>query len=573
MRRWLPLVLAFVVTVPALPTGFLFDDWVQRGVVRGQVGHTTKWALFNFGAGDASALRPFIERGPFPWFTLPELKLRFLRPLSSALIVFDTEAFGDTAWPQHLHSSLWHVALVAFGLALYRRLFGAASSLAVLAGVLLALEDSHAMPTAWLANRNALVATTCVLAGLWAHWRWREEGWRPGLALSMLGFALGLSAGETGVAALAFVPALELVPRRRPVKEHLVGLAPAALVLGGYAVLYKALDSGALGSATYVDPLTEPGLFLSQAPQRFLANVGAQALALPDLWLGLPSARPLLFASGVVGLGLFALAWRRWAPAEPVARGRVAALGVGALLAILPTLATFPAARLLTGASFGLAGLVAVLLQGAWRDVGLRRALGVGWLGLAFVLQPLTQWVIMPVSFDVMSRVTSQAVLGLEVKPEERVVVLSSTEFVTAIYGLLVLAEHRRPLPRTWQVVSMAPLATVVTRTGERAFELEVEQGAMIDSTFEENFRSDAFPFHVGDRVPLEAMEVTVLALEKGKPSRVRVALELEPEAFAFVWWNGDAMERVSLPAVGASRRFPRAQTMFERLLQGRREP
>lgn len=571
MRRWSPLAVAFLVTLPAATTGFVLDDWVQRGVVRGEFDHTTKLALFNFGAGDAEALAPYIERGPYPWFTLPELKLRFLRPLSSALIVFDTEVFGATAWPQHLHSTLWYVALTAIVFVLYRRLV---PGVAVLAGVLFALDDAHVMPAGWLANRNALVAVTFVWTGLVAHLAWRERGWRPGAVLSAACYVLGLAAGETAVAALAYVVAFEVAGQpARPLFARARGLVPLAIVVAGYFVAYRLLHAGARGSATYIDPVGEPLAFLAVAPVRFFANVGTQAFGFPDVWISLPEAKGLVTVAGVVALPLATLAWRRWAPIDEAQRRTLGWLLLGSAGAMAPALATFPAVRLLTAASLGLCAVVATLLAGAWRDRGVRRVLGVAWLGAAFVLQPLSQWVVLPLAFDAIGGRARQAVRDLALSGGERVVVLSSTEFVPAVYAVPLLAELQQALPRTWQVWSMAPLAVDVRRTGEQQLELEVVGGRMIDSMFEENFRGDGFPMSVGDRVQLEKAALTVLAVEGGKPTKVRADLELAPSDYTFVWWDGDTLARVTLPEPGQARRLPNAQTMFDRLLRGRREP
>lgn len=570
VRRWFPLVVAAVVTLPAVPAGFLLDDWVQRAVVRGVFTHTTREALFNFGAGDAEALRPFIRTGPFPWYTLPELKLRFLRPLSSALIVFDTEVFGDAGWPQHLHSTLWYVVLTAIALALYRRLTPA---VAVFAAVLFAIDDAHVMPTAWLANRNAIVAVTFAWAGLLAHLAWRERGWRPGVFVSAACFALGLMAGETGVAALAYVLAYELIGRApEQGRSRWRGLGPVLAVLACYAVAYKLLNAGARGSATYIDPVSEPLAFLSMAPLRYSALVGTQALGLPDVWIALPAAKPLAVIAGIVAAPLCWLAWRRWAPQNEPERRTLKWLLLGAAGALLPTLATFPATRLFTAASLGIAPVVATLLLAAWRDQGVRRLAGVAWLGAAFVLQPLTQWVILPLAFWSIGERTREAVAHVDVKPHERVVMLSSTEFIPAIYAVTLLAERGAPLPRMWQVWSMAPLAVEVRRTADRQLEVEVLGGRMNDSMFEQNFRGEGYPMAVGHQVELEAATLTVLAVDDGKPTKLRADLDLPVTDYTWVWWDGDTISRVALPEVGQVHRFPNAQTMFDRLIRGRRD-
>jgi hypothetical protein len=565
-RRRLPLLLTVLVSLPSVGTGFLLDDWLQRAVARGQLTFTSKLELFSFGSGRPEELALLIHRGPFPWFSVPDLKLRFFRPLSSALILFDTTVFGDAAVPQHLHSIAWAVAMTAVAVLLYRKLVPA---VAVLAGCAFALDDAHALPTMWLANRNALVAATFVFLGLWLHVRWREGGSRAAGVGALISVAVGLCAGETAVACLAYVAAYELIGRRDALMTRARALAPTVALLGLYAVVYKWTASGARGSATYIDPVSEPLVFLSHAPARFLANLGSQTFGLPDLWLTLPLTQRFLIGSGVLALPVWFAAWRRWAPQDAEERRTLAWLSVGAVLSMVPTLATFPAARLLTAASLGLAPLVATFLVNAWRDVGLRRAAGVFWLVGCFGLASALAWLSLPVAFHAVGTRTVAAVRALDLRPDERVVLVSSTEFAAAVYGVPITFEEGLPSPKTWHIWSMAQHAVALHRTSERQVELSIVDGAMLDSVFEQNFRNPTAAVPVGLQVPLEGQRLTVLEVNEGRPVRVRVDSELPPEAFSFVWWNGAVLERLQLPVVGERRVLPRVPTIFEALLTG----
>jgi hypothetical protein len=561
------LVIAFLVTLPALGMGFVLDDWAQRGVVRGTLHHTTRFDLFSFATSERG-VRELMGHG-FPWFTAKELRLRFIRPLSSALIVLDTEVFGDTAWPQHLHSSLWYVALVAVALALYRKVL---PEVAIMAAVLFALDDSHTTPAAWLANRNAMVSVLFVWFGLHAHLEWRTAGKAWAAPASALAYGLGLSAGESAVSAMAYVVAFELVhseghPRR--LRSTMMGLVPALVVLGSYGVVYKVTGAGARAGATYVDPIAEPINFLVGAGPRFLGNVGMQAFGLPDLWLILPSTREVLIAAGAAGLLLLALAWRRWAPSGDD-RTALRWLLLGAVGAMIPGLATFPATRLLTPASLGLAPVIAVLLRGAWRDRGAARALGLAWLVGAFVLQPLTAWLTMPLGLRSIASRSADAIRDLHLSGQERVVMVSTSEFAPAVFGTALIDELRMPAPASWSIWSMAPLAVSLRRIAEGELELGVEGGRMVDSVFEQNFRGETYPMRIGDQVELVGQRLTVLSVDAGHATSVRIELTRPVGDFTFVWWNGDTLERLELPRVGEQRVLPRTDTILERVLRAR---
>jgi hypothetical protein len=567
LTRWAPVLAGFLLTLPSVPAGFMLDDWSQRAGARGQLPNLTPGDLFSFGDGNPIHLAAWIERGPFPWFTLPELKLRFFRPLSSWLIALDTHLFADAAWAAHLHSSAWYVALVALVFALYRTIV---PSLAWSAAMLFAVDDAHVIPTMWLANRNAVLSVFFVWCGLWAHLRWRERGLRFGWLLSVASVAVGLCAGETAVAALGFVVAYETLGRTDSISTRLRALAPTGLLVTGYVFLYKCMGCGAFGTGTYVDPSTQPLLFLAVAPVRALAVVGSQTFGLPDLWLAIPESRIWLVVLGVASIPLWLVAWRRWAPHALAERRTLTWLVAGALLSLLPTLATFPAVRLLTAASFGLAPLVAALLKTAWNDQGVRRVLGTLWLVGCFVLQPVAAWAFTPGVFARASAAATKAITDLLLTTDDRVVIVSSSDFIPVIYGIPILLEHHHPVPKTFQAWSMAPLAVEVKRLNEHTLEVATIDGAFGDSVFEENFRGPTFPLRVGQVVALDEQELTVLETKDGKAVRIRVELALNASRYVFLRWNGAQLERVTLPRPGESIRFERAPTLIERELTAR---
>ena len=179
--------LAALITLPFCFSGIFVDDYFQvLAIERLAVMPISPWELFSFAWGDPARMRPIIEHGPYSWWTLPELKFAFFRPLSCALHNFDAWVFGRAFVFHHLHSIAWYVGLVATVVALLKRALGPASVVAALAGVLFAIDDSHAITAGWIANRNALVGTTFALLGVLAHLQWRERGAKWGLPLSLL---------------------------------------------------------------------------------------------------------------------------------------------------------------------------------------------------------------------------------------------------------------------------------------------------------------------------------------------------------------------------------------------------
>src|SRR5258708_37742746 len=76
------------------------------------------------------AERPvLIDSGMLPWWAHPELRIRFLRPLPSALRWTEQRLFGRSPAPPHLHSFLWWVAAVLAAHRLFGRLPSARAAL------------------------------------------------------------------------------------------------------------------------------------------------------------------------------------------------------------------------------------------------------------------------------------------------------------------------------------------------------------------------------------------------------------------------------------------------------------
>ena len=99
-----------------------------------------------------------------------------------------------------------------------------------------------------------------------AHLRWREERWRPGLPLSLLGFAVGLAAGEVALSVLAYLFAYELFAAPGTPKARVRALCPTALILIAYLLHYRLAGYGAAASGLYLDPFRSPLEYLAAAP-------------------------------------------------------------------------------------------------------------------------------------------------------------------------------------------------------------------------------------------------------------------------------------------------------------------
>ncbi len=560
-------VLGVVLALPFCATGFFMDDYLHLALLDGLPGFATgdRWHLFSFADGVVEHNRPLIENGPYPWWTLPTLKFVFVRPLTALVANVEHALGGRNAVLMHLHSIAWYAALILIVGSLLRRSFGATSAVASLGLVLFAIDDAHTVAVGWVANRNALIATVFGLLAVLAHLRWRVDGARWALPASVLSAALGLAAGEPAVGALAYLGAWELV-----VGKRLRALVPMALLGVAYLAFYKWSGSGAGGSEIYNDPIREPVAFLLRAPAKALALTGAQFIgATADLWLIKAAFRPLLVLAGVFTLVVLGLLFRSlWSGLEETERRGLKWLGLGSALSVVPVLATFPLNRLLLMPSVGGSAILAVLLLHGWRSAARPVRLGVRALFVPAVLVCPVSWVTNAVVYRLGADLQYREAMETGLTDEAlsgHVFTFLAPDPAAVLYPAMFRAVHGKAMPKSWVTLSFAPFAHRLTRVSAREIDLEVIDGRMLESVFEQLMRSAEHPLTVGYRVKLSGAQVEVTGLDAGLPSRLRVTFDEAPESggITFVRWDGERATPLVLPAVGESIVLPKPSTLL----------
>lgn len=558
--------LSLFLLLPSFGIGFHLDDYLFLSAMDGNLhGRTEEDSLYALLHGEPGDTEELARGGYLPWWVQEDVKFVFFRPLSDVLLRVDHSLFGHRPFGWHLHSLLWWVAtLFAVAALLRRSLPGMFGTMALL---LFALDESHALPAAWISNRNALVALAPAFLGVWAHVRWRETGWWPGRLLSPAAFAVGLLGGEVALGAFGYVAVYEAV-HPRPWQERMSGVGPFTVLAVSYLLFHRLAGYGTAGSGIYLDPTGDPAAFLAEAPARLLALasgaiVGFQA----DAWLFGPSWRLAQTVLGCLAVAIVALMFR--ACARRIDRQTLRALTWlvgGAAIALIPSLATFPSDRLLLASAPGFAALIGTTLVLGFRSLRRRgsKGLAAGALALAVVhllLAPsvilLTQALLAVQSRTVLALARSDTFSELRGK---QFVLPAAPDYVLGAYLPLVI-DHVAPRElEGWRVLSLASADHRITRMDSRTLEIEVLGGTMMQTLFERLYRSEPLP--EGAILDRGLMTVEVLDATEGSPTRVsfRFDRELEHESLVFLRWTGSSVERMEPPAITGTRhlqRFP----------------
>lgn len=551
-------VVGVLLAAPAVGRRRVLDDHVLELIARGgdrAVPQASGLDLFRFASGNPEESWRMMDVGSLlPWWTDPELKVSFFRPLSAWLHRLDFALWGQHSEAMYAHGLLWLLLLLVLVQRLYAR-FEAHGGAPVLAAWLYAVNDANGPVVSWLSNRNALVSATGVVAALWFHDRARRDGHGPSRWLAPVSLAVASFGGELGLSAWAYLLAHALVFESGPLLRRLSALWSHALVTLIWLAAYVSSGAGARGSGVYLHPLADPSAFLLQLPQRAGVLLGAAFGPVPAD-LSFVGSAALVPVAAALALGLVgALAWV--IHAAPSRDRTTLFWWLGTLLAVLPITASFPSDRLLLLVNLGAMALVARALRVAWpgtSQAGARRtmarALGAPLLLVHAVLSPL----LLPWRAQQMQQLgaaSERAFACLEdidhLQRRTLVVLGAPADFFVSY---LQAERGARGLPRPEHVYWVAnPGATLRVRAiDEHALTLE-RDGGFFTTPAEALYRSRRSPLAPGTRIPLSGLVARIGSVDAtGAPLQVelRFPQPLADERLVFLALRGDVYERVA---------------------------
>jgi len=137
-----------------------------------------------------------------PWWTSPDTKISFFRPLPSLSLMGDYLLWKNDPFGYRLTNLLMHSLSCVFVFLIGRRLFRR-DSVAVLAALLFCNHPWVLLVVFWVAERPSLLSLLFGLVGLYCHIRYRERDFRIWEALAWLCFLLSLLSRESGAICMA----------------------------------------------------------------------------------------------------------------------------------------------------------------------------------------------------------------------------------------------------------------------------------------------------------------------------------------------------------------------------------
>lgn len=539
--------------------------------------------------GERAAL---LASGRLPWWSDPEIRISFLRPLASLSTYADYAWLGAGRVPArgHWQSLLWwSMCLIAVAGMLERVL---PRPVALLACLLFAVDDAHALPVAWNASRAELIGFAFTITALWMHIAWTQRPSRRLRVLAVLAMALGVLAGEHALALFAYVVAYSLIAAPGSMRQRVLGLAPFALPVVVYFAIHAALGYGASGSSFYSDPFSDTARFAGALPLRVAQLLGDTLFGytaewwfgLPPWWTSLAKTSPahwllrddphvLQLAVGVVAilvlLGGLRHAWR--AKSDPVA-AQMRWLLAAALASLLPLCGTFAMTRLTVAPALGIDAWLAWIVVLAWQRMQAGGAFAPRAAGAALAATILLfHGAVIAQRTHEASDVyaawsrneeawVDRARLGGRDLTTRHVIVISANDIATQFSLPFIRHRHGKPMPASSQLLVPPAFKPIeLARTAPNVLELRSTDEAGHPGFRNSAYRLESTDFHVGDRFTTPTFTVEVLAVNAGNPTSLRFTFgkDLEDSSYLFLYPQEEGLMRLELPPVGTRTQLP----------------
>jgi hypothetical protein len=592
-HRHLPAMLALgavIVMLPALKTGLMADDLMQRAIElrpsqlpprMHETGNpadsgsfsTVLFDLFGLNRNQQS-LAAMKNYGTLPWWVPDDFRLSLCRPVAAFTHWIDYRIFPDSPALMHAHNIAWFAAVVFLAAVVYRKLMGPGAA-AGLAALLFLLDGFTYFPVMFVANRGFIMALFFGLLCLYEHHQWRSIKSTFALTLSALFLALSVFAEEGGAQTFAFILAYALVLEQGSWRQKLLTVLPSFLVLVLWRIGYVLAGYGLFHlGGFYIDPLNQPFQFARELLPRLMLVLGGQLTSVPPeiLFIVKPSLRPAVIALyGVFVVAALVIFWP-W-----VRRDKMAAFWLAVMVfAAVPEASLVPVSKNFGFIAIGAYGLIASFMAALLaRRLPEQRPYRI----LAWTACVLLLLVHVPAAIAgrIATAKTASQIIAQVNQPlpdwpgieNQNVIVLNCPVPVVSGYLPGYRAYYHQQLPRTIRMLAPGCTSLNVRRTDDKTLVIRSEGPNLFSC-------DDAGPIHAayffnacnfllcppackkGGRQQLGNLTVEVKESDAaGLPSCVAFQFDtpLDSPDFKWIWfdWRTFSAQPFQMPAIGQS--------------------
>lgn len=575
---------------PVLAGARISDDWDHYAMVEGiYPTQRTAFDLYDFINAAPSDRASLLRSGRLPWWSDPDIRISFFRPLASISIYADYAWLGAGAAPSraHLHSLLWWAASLLAVAGVLRSVFEA--DVALVALLLFTVDEGHALPVAWSASRAEIIATTLMMCGFWSFIAWSKSGQVRAGALSFFLTVLALLAGEHALSLFPYVAGFALFGAGGTVSARCFRLSIASLPVVGFLVIHVIGHYGVAGSSFYSDPFGDLPGFLSAFPQRAAWLLGdamwgysadwsftppawvwwLQARGAPSYWL---THESLLLVQTVLGGLAAGVVVSMWIWAERAKTDHDAAqvrwLLIGAVAALVPLSSAFAMTRLTVAPGLGILSSLAVLATRACKELRSRRRLRNVALVAAVALLHGAVAASRSYAASVLYATWSSgeeawvrdADFGVSSVATRRIFVISAHDTASQYALPFFLHLMGSNVPESSQILLPPALHPIeIRRSAANALDITAVDPNGHFGFLNSAYRRAEATFYDGQHLSNPHFRIEVVNAVKGIPRSLRFvfARSVEDAEYVFMYPTEQGLRPLALPGVGASRLLP----------------
>jgi len=584
LKKWLlsPLsiiTLAFALCIPALFTGYFGDDYMHHALLQEsspiqKPQDLSLFGLFSFVNGDEARTRQLMDLGLLPWWTNPDLKYAFWRPISEITHWIDHRLWPSSPGLMHAQNIAWYLLLIYLAHILFKSsLPNKASTLSagipILAMLIYGLDSSHGFTVSWIANRNSLIAATFGVSSLIFYIRWYNQGHHSYYILSLIFLGLSLLSAEFGISTCAYLGAFAIFMDKNGPIKGLTYIIPHAALTGLWWLIYKAGNFGAANAdAYYLDPIASPLLFLSTLGERLVALIGSQWGLIPAEVFGFigPGNQVIGNVALIIGAVFITLTLLLLTPLlKQYAHIRFWFFGM--LFAALPVCSAAPHDRVLLfiglGGSYCAAAIIIAALKHGQELYGKLAPVA----RLTAYPFALTHLVLAPLLMPLMSYSTQMWSAQLDLTPalftginategniENKQIILFNVPIGSALAITTTRVVQNLPLPDKLWVISTTDTDTTITRTSDNQL-LASKPSGFITGPEQATRNLQSKPIKIGDRVPLDGVTIEIIEVSTlGHPTEILLTFKgsLDDSDVMLLNWAPETkrFEEIEIPKV-----------------------
>lgn len=568
------LALSIAVHLPSVWRGFQYDDHIHQFMMRYGMGwpDASPARLYDFSFWISSVTAQ--DMGSLvPWWTDADFKLAFLRPVTSLTLWLDHTIYGGWAPGYHLTSLALFAAL---GLLIYRLFLalGAPSRAALWALAFYMLSGNHSLPVDWIANRNELCSSLCVVAMMLQFIRYRCLGGRLRLASSVALYLLACLSKESGLVGLPLVGLYLLTldgdDRSEPLRSRCLRVARSPVlwlfvaITAAYLACYVATGHGTT-SSNYATPSHRTGVYVERVATLVPLAFGSLFFGIStDLVFTRPGLFwPIIALDTVLVALLLSTLWHRLRTRPPAwfAGGWIVA-------ALLPSAGVTLSDRLLMSAAVGSALMLGLLMDSlasprAMFATPRSRVVGGVFIVFGLIVAVPSGWV-RSTMFSRMAAADRTGIVTAEIPaaagtPRQTVILLNCPSALMGFTLQPTWAVCRNDTNTTFYILSMARRATTVLREDDRTLLVTYGDPPLLVPRFERIFHTTEEPPPPGQVFRTAAFAATVVSTgDSGIRSvRFRFPNGIEGSPVRFLAWRSGAFRRTELPKAGDTLALP----------------